>query len=149
MTEVANEQGRTTWTFWLVAVISLFWNAYGAYDYFMSKTGGDAYLRSVGMTEPQVAYFNAMPSWMTAVWAGGVWGAVLGSVLLLMRRRWALPVFVASFAGFLMSLVYAYGLSNGLAVNGPQVMVMQAVVAAGCAFFIWYAQLMVKRGVLS
>ena len=148
MTEVANDQRRTTWTFWLVAVISLFWNAYGAYDYFMSKTGGDVYLRSVGMTEPQVAYFNAMPSWMTAVWAVGVWGAVLGSVLLLLRRRWALPVFVASFAAFLMSLVYAYGLSSGLAVNGPQVIIMQAVIAAGCAFFVWYAQLMAKRGVL-
>src|SRR3712207_1087839 len=87
---------RTPWHLWLVGVLSLLWNGFGAYDYLMTNTQGDAYLRSMGLTEAQMAYYDAMPAWMTAVWAIGVWGATLGSVLLLLRRRWAVPVFTAS-----------------------------------------------------
>jgi hypothetical protein len=40
-----------------------------------------------------------MPAWMTGVWAIGVWGALAGSVLLLLRSKWAVHVFAASLAG--------------------------------------------------
>ena len=78
---------RTPWHLWLVGALGLLWNAYGGFDYFMSKTRGDAYLQSVGMTPEQIAHLNAMPPWMTAVWAIGVWGALLGAVLLLARAQ--------------------------------------------------------------
>jgi hypothetical protein len=136
------------WHLWLVGVLSLLWNAYGAYDYLMSHVGGDAYLAGMGMTEPQIAYFHAMPAWATAVWAVGVWGALLGSVLLIMRRRWALHAFAASLAGLLLSLAYAFLLSDGGAMMGEQGVVMYAVITTACVFFVWYAWAMSKRGVL-
>lgn len=144
-----SEANKTPWHLWAVGVLGLLWNSYGGYDYYMSNTGGDAYLRSAGMTDAQIAYFNDMPSWMTAVWAIGVWGALLGSVLLLLRSRWSLPVFIASCGGFVMSLIYAYALSNGGEVmSGPTVMIMQGVILAACLFFIWYARFASKRGIL-
>ena len=144
-----SEATKTPWHLWAVGVGSLLWNAYGGYDYVMSNTGGEAYLRSAGMTDAQISYFNAMPGWMTAVWAIGVWGALIGSVLLLMRSKWALHAFIASCAAFVMSLVYTYALSNGGEVMGGQaVMIMQGVILAGCLFFIWYAWFAAKRGML-
>ncbi len=134
--------------FWIVAVLALPWNAFGAFDYTMSKLQGDAYLNSTGMTDAQITYFNSMPTWMTAVWAIGVWGGLLGSVLLILRSRHAAPVFLVSLAAFLMSLVHSYVLSDGMSVMGPQVMVMNGVILAGCLFFPWYAQRMTKAGVL-
>jgi hypothetical protein len=140
---------RTPWHLWVVGVVGLLWNSFGGYDYFMSKTVGDAYLRQAGMTEPQIAYFNAMPDWMTAVWAVGVWGALLGSVLLLVRSKWALHVFIASLAAFVLSLVYAYALSNGAEVmGGTQYMIMNGIILAGCLFFAWYAWFAKKSGLL-
>jgi ribose/xylose/arabinose/galactoside ABC-type transport system permease subunit len=136
------------WHFWLVAVISVLWNSYGGYDYAMSQLKGDAYYQQMHMTEAQIAYMHAYPVWMVAVWAIGVWGAVLGSLLLLLRSRYAVPAFVASLAGFLVSLVYTYLLSDGSKVMGQSGMIMQLVILAGCLFFLWYAQLMAKRGVL-
>ena len=136
------------WHLWAVGVLGLLWNSFGAYDYFCSHTKGDAYMRQMGMTEPQIAYFHAMPAWMTAVWAVGVWGAVLGTILLLFRSRWAFHVYVASLVGFLLSLVYAYLLSDGASVMGQQTSIMNLVILAGCLFFVWYSRLMAKRGVL-
>lgn len=140
--------GRTPWHLWLVGAVAVLWNAYGCYDYLMSQTQGDAYLRQGGMTEAQIGYYHAMPPWMTAVWAIGVWGGALGAVLLLLRRRWAFHAFVASIAAYVLSLVYSRLMSNGGQVFGPDTLVMNAVILAACAFFCWYAWRMTKAGVL-
>lgn len=139
---------RTPLHLWVVGVLSLLWNAYGAYDYLMTQTGGDAYLRSMKMTETQIAYFHTMPTWTHGAWAIGVWGAIAGSVLLLLRREWALHAFVASLAGLAASLVYTFLLSDGGELMGPQASVMYVVITAACLVFVWYAWAMKKKGVL-
>jgi hypothetical protein len=130
--------GRVPWHLWAVGALGLLWNAYGGFDYVMSKTRGDAYLQSVGMTPEQIAHFNAMPAWMTVVWAVGVWGALLGALLLLMRSRYAVPAFVASLTAYVLSLVYAY-LISPMPGSGPALVIFQLVILAGCVFFAWYA----------
>jgi hypothetical protein len=139
---------KATWHLWLIGVLGLLWNGFGVYDYLMTVTQGEAYLRGMGMTDPQIAYFNAMPSWMTGVWAVGVWGALLGTVLLLLRSRWAVPAFRASIAALIISLLYTYVLSDGARVMGSQVVVMNAVVTTAAALFLWYASVMRRRGLL-
>ncbi len=146
MTHTAKQQ-KAPWHFWLVGLIGLPWNGFGAFDYFMSQSGGAAYLRSVGMTDAQIAYFGAMPTWAIGVWAIGVCGALAGTILLLLRSKWALPVYVISFLAFLLSLVYNDFLTNGGEVIGTN-WIMNFIIAAGCIFFIWYASAMQKRGLL-
>ncbi|MDB5474892.1 MAG: hypothetical protein JWP49_403 [Phenylobacterium sp.] len=136
------------WHYWVVTVVALFWNAFGAYDYFMSKTQGDAYLRKAGMTDVQIAHMHAYPAWMTADWAVGVWGAFLGALLLLARTRYAVHVFVVSLAAFVVMLAYTYLLSDGAKAMGQQGMIFNLVILAGCIFFAWYSWTMAKRGVL-
>jgi hypothetical protein len=136
------------WHYWLVTVVAIVWNAFGAYDYFMSKTGGDAYMKKAGMSDGQIAHMHAYPIWMTADWAIGVWGGLLGALLLLARTRYAFHVFVASLAAFVVMLVYTYGLTDGAKVMGQQGMIFNLVILAGCLFFVWYSRLMTKRGVL-
>lgn len=145
---VAAAEKKAPWHFWAVGVVGLVWNGYGAYDYFMSKTGGEAYLRSVGMTDAQIAHLNAMPFWMTAVWATGVWGAVLGTALLLLRNKLAVPVFFASLAAFVTSVVYSVLIEPAPHGDGMSAWLMHAVVFVGCAFFLWYSMRARKQGLL-
>lgn len=139
---------RAPWHLWVVGIVGVLWNAFGCYDYFMTETQGDAYMRAAGMNDAQIAYFHAMPGWMTAVWAIGVWGALLGSVLLLLRSKWALHVLVASLAAYVLSLVYTYALSDGASVAGEGMWIMQLVILIGCLFFAWYAWFASKNGLL-
>lgn len=148
MSELADTSRSTPWHFWLVAALSVLWNGFGAYDYTMSHVQGEAYLRSAGMTDAQMAYFNAMPAWMTAAWAIGVWASVAGALLLILRSKWTFHAFVVSLLGFLASLVYTHMLSNGGELMGQMGMIMNVVVAAALVFFVWYAQVMTRRGVL-
>lgn len=138
------------WHLWAVGGLSLLWNGFGAYDFVMSITQGETYWRASGMTDAMIAYYNAMPTWMYAPWILGVWGAVAGSILLLMRSRLAVHAFALSLLGALGSLVY--GLMNPMP-DLPEAMAAMAympyVIALIAAFLAWYAWTMQKKGVLS
>lgn len=148
MTDATSMTVKTPWHLWVVGVLGVLWNAYGCFDFTMTQLQGDAYLRGYDMTEAQIAYFHAMPAWTHVTWAVGVWGGMLGAVLLLLRRKWALHAFVLSFLGFIGGLIYSYGMSNAAEVMGETVWIMNLVIGAGCVFFIGYAGFATKRGVL-
>lgn len=144
-------KAATPWHLWAVGGISLLWNAFGGYDFVMSMTQGETYWRASGMTDAMIAYYNAMPAWMYAPWVLGVWGAVAGSILLLLRSRFAVHAFALSLIGALVSLLY--GLVIDKAPPPPPEMAAMAympyVIVVIAAFLAWYAWTMSKKGVLS
>lgn len=133
------------WHFWVIAVLSLLWNGFGGYDYTMSHVQGEPYYRQMGMTDAQIAMMNAYPSWMHAVWAIGVWGSVVGSVLLLLRSKFAFHAFGLSAVAAIGALAYDLVTPQAKAAMSP---VMPVVIVVVCLFFVWYASTMTKRGVL-
>jgi hypothetical protein len=139
---------KTPWHIWLIGVIAVLFNSIGVFDFVMSMAQGAEYQARAGMTPDQIAHYQQMPSWMTVVWAVGVFAAFLASILLLLRRKLALPVFVLSLAAFLISLLYTYVLTNGGAVMGQQMAITSAVIAGLLIFFSWYSRFMAVRGVL-
>ena len=135
----------TPWHLWAVGGLSLLWNGYGGYDYVMTQTNNAAYLAQ--FTPEQRAYFDGFPLWMEAVWAVGVWGAVLGSVLLLLRSKWAFHVFVASLIGFAASVVYGQ-MSGGAALMGTTGVAFSAAIFLLGLGFVMYSRMMTRKGVL-
>ena len=146
MTQASPAAARAPWHLWAIGVVAALWNGFACYDYTMTKIGGEAYLRANGLPEAIIAQYVASPVWYTAAWAIGVWGGLLGGLLLLLRRKWALYAFVASFAAFLLMVLYEYVLTSGGQLAGASGAVMTALIAAFCVFFIWYAWTAGKRG---
>lgn len=142
---MAEASVKAPWHVWLVGVFALLFNAIGVFDFVMNLWQGPAYLASAGMTPEQIAHYRGMPVWMMVVWAVGVFGAFGASVLLLLRRRLAMPVFVVSLVAFLVSLLYTYVLTNGGAVMGRQMAITSAVIAVLLVLFAWYARAMAAR----
>jgi hypothetical protein len=101
---------RTPMHLWIVGVLAILWNAFGCFDYVMTQTNNSDYLAQ--FTDAQRAYFQSFPAWMEAAWAVGVWGALLGSLLLLIRSRHAVLAYQASLAGLLIGTVYQYGIAD-------------------------------------
>lgn len=150
MTDTNTMTVRTPWHLWVVGVLSLLWNGFGAFDFISTTTRGEAYFRESGFDQPMIDYFNAMPTWMYVPWVLGVWGAVIGTILLLVRRRWAVHAFALSFLGALVSLIY------GKFIDAPpppppgmeMMQWMPFVILAIAAFLLWYAWSMANKGVL-
>jgi hypothetical protein len=135
----------TPWHLWAVGVVGLLWNGYGGYDYVMTQTNNAAYLAQ--FTADQRAYFDSFPIWMEVIWAVGVWGAVLGSVLLLLRSKWAFHAFLASLIAFAVSVVYGQ-MSGGSAVMGTTGVVFSAAIFLLGLGFVTYSRMMTRKGVL-
>ncbi len=145
---MTNTATKAPWHLWLIGVIAVLFNSIGVFDFVMSMINGAEYQASAGMTPDQIAHYQSMPGWMIIVWAVGVFGAFLASILLLMRNKLATPVFVVSLVAFLLSLIYHYVLSNGGDLLGQEMAIASAVIAALLVFFIVYSRAMVRRGVL-
>ena len=138
---------RTPWHLWVVGVLSLVWNALGGFDYVMTKTHNPKYL---GAFTPEVrAWFDSYPLWMNVAWALGVWTGILGSLLLLLRSRWAVHAFAVSLAGLAVSTVYQYligTMPESLRTNGGTGFTAVLWVVAG--LLLWYAVRQRASGVL-
>ena len=98
---------KAPWHRWFIGGVSLLFNAMGVMSYTMTKLD---MLAEAGMTPDQIAFMDAYPAWASAFWALGVWGAFAGSVLLLLRSRFAVPAMVVATIGLVGTTVYNYGL---------------------------------------
>ena len=145
---MTNDSTKTPRHLWLVGVIAVLFNFIGVFDFVMSMSKGATYMASAGMTPAQIAHYREMPSWMTVDWAVGVFGAFLASILILLKKKLAFPVFVLSLAAFLVSLLYTYVLTKSGDIMGSQMAMTSAVITALLVFFTWYSRFMTARGVL-
>lgn len=138
---------RTPAHLWIVGCVATLWNALGAFDYLMTQTRNEAYLAN--FTDPQRVYFESFPIWMEATWAFGVWGGLLGSLLLLARSRHAVTAFAVSLAGLAVSTVYQHVLSTPPAdmMTGAMIGMNVAIWAIAVGLLV-YALRMRRRGVL-
>lgn len=93
---------------WVVGALALLWNAFGAYDYLMTRTKGADYVDTMmpGTGEAMMAYINSFPLWASFGWGLGVWMGLAGSILLLMRHRLAVIAFGLSLAGAILGIGY-------------------------------------------
>lgn len=143
-------KAATPWHLWAVGVVSLLWNGYGAYLFIMSNTRGEAFYRELGMPQAMIDYQNAMPMWMYVPWTVGVWGALFGSILLLLRQGLAVWAFGLSLIGAVVSLLYGKVIDPAPA-PPPEMAVsawMPYAIAGIAALLAWYAWAMRGRGVL-
>jgi len=141
------EPARTPWHVWVAGAVALCWNAVSAFDYVMTQTRNEAYMAA--FTPEQLEYFYGFPAWVVATWAIAVWSGVLGSVLLLLRRRFAVPVFLASLVAMVLTTIHNYLLSNGLAIfadTGSRIFTGIIFVVAVALYL--YSRSLEKRGVL-
>ena len=76
---------KPTIGFWMIAVIAFIWNLMGAYMYIIQKYKTEAFESQY--TSMQLDMIYSMPAWATAAFAIAVFGGVLGSATLLMRKK--------------------------------------------------------------
>ncbi len=145
-------EGRTPVHLWIVGVLSLLWNGFGAFDYFMTRTKGAAWIDQMmpGVDGSKyMTYIDAFPLWASIGWGLGVWAAVAGSILLLIRSRHAVTAFTLSLIGAILGI--AYQLMNPVDIPemkaGFNAFVPYLVIILA-AFLVWYAWTQEKKGVI-
>lgn len=144
---------RTPAHFWIVGILALLWNCFGAYDYTMSNMRDADYIRSaMPGVDPSVAlaWMDAFPIYAKIGWALGVWGGLLGAILLLIRSRYAVWAFAVSMLGIVLSIGWQLAAAPpipGATQSGMTKIIPFVVIVIGL-FLLWYSWNAEKKGVL-
>lgn len=133
--------------FWIVSVLALLWNLAGAMAYI-----GQAYMPDevlAAMSEAERNLYESQPAWVTAAFAIAVWGGILACVFLLLRKKWAKPVFIISLLGVLAQMSYNFFMSETFEVYGASAMAMPIMVVIISIVLIWFSNKAIAKNWLT
>lgn len=144
------EAGKAPWHLWVVGIASFLWHCIPVSDYVGFKTKAAWYLESSGLKPEQIAWVDAYPMWADVGWALGIWGAMAGSLLLLLRSRHAVSAFFVSLVGLAVMSLYQVGLQarEYQALFGEGILIFLGFICIIAVALFFYARAMTAGGVL-
>lgn len=130
--------------FWVVTVIALLWNLFGVMNYLNQAFNQVALLEA--MDQAQREAFEGIPAWATAAFAIAVFSGTLASIGLLLRKKWAHPLFIISLIAAVAQFIHWLFISNAVEAFGPSTYGMPVVVILVGIFFIFFAKKGIEKG---
>jgi hypothetical protein len=140
---------KPTTAYWIIAGLLLSWNLLGLYMYYGQSTATAETFAAAGYSAEQVAFVLAEPIWAHSAYAIAVNAGVLGAILLLLRKAWAVPLFILSLVGALFQDLDAYVLRGALDYFDAAWLAIPITVLVICVFEIWYSNRAKAKGWLS
>jgi hypothetical protein len=141
---VTTSSVRPAW-FPVVASLLLLWNLFGIAMFFLQYTMTPEALAR--LPEDQRTLFESMPGWLWVVYAVAVLSGALGALMLLLRKRAAVPLFWVSLLAVLVQFGYTLLPGRAVEVLGPaQALPMPLTIIAVAALQVWVARRALARG---
>ena len=131
---------RVPISFWVVAGLGVIWNGFAVMVYWLTATHDQ---QTMAQTPPEMAIALAhTPSWAIAAWGLAVVAALAGSVLLILRRKLAVPAFAASLGGLLVLTIYQ------IASNMPMSLLQVVMIWLVALFLLRFSNSEAGKGLL-
>lgn len=132
--------GAPRW-FGAAAIAILLWEIFGCTTYVLHVTGDQATLPA-----EQAAMWAATPAWSVAAYALAVWVGLAGAVVLVMRRRLAEPLLLASLIAVLVQFSSLLLVAELREATPPGAWVMPAFIIIVCAAIWLFARRARQQG---
>ena len=127
--------------FWIAAGLALLFEAVGCFMYIAQVTADRA-----ALPLDQRAMWDATPTWMVAAYATAVWVGLIGSVLLLMRRKLAVPILLLSLIAVIVQFSGLFLVPQLRQTVPDTALVMPIIIIVACYLVFQLARLAGKRG---
>lgn len=146
-THSIGKAGATPKWFWVIAGIFIIWNLIGAANYLGAAYATPETLADSGYTAEQAAFLLDMPAHYMAVFALAVWSGLAASILFILRKRLAVPVFI--FSAVMVVVSFILDVTGGtFTVLGNGYMAMMCVVVALAIIEVFVARKAHSRAIL-
>ncbi len=130
--------------YWVVSIVALLWNLIGVATYLMSVTMSQETLAQ--FSEAERSLYTDIPAWVTSAYAIAVFGGTIACVALLLRKSWAMHVFLISLLAILVQMGHALFITPMLEVKGGGAAVLPVLIIVVAIFLFWYASAAKKKG---
>ena len=130
--------------YWAVAVLALLWNLFGLFSFYYHLTASPDIVSTWPDVQQRIA--AETPRWIFVPFAVATIGGVLGSLGLLLGRRWAVPVLLLSLLAILVQFGSIYAITPTWALTGIGGAILPLCIALVGLFLWWYARRAAARG---
>ena len=130
--------------FWIMSVIALLWNLMGVFNYLNQAFNQIAILESLDQAQREA--FEGIPAWATAAFAIAVFAGLAGSIGLLLRKKWARPLFVISLIAAVAQFIHWLFISNAVEAFGPSIYTMPIIVVIIGLYLIFFSKQGIQKG---
>jgi len=128
--------------FWIIAVIALIWNGMGVMAYLTRAFITDEMIATLPK-EQQAEFLVVLPSWVTAAFAIAVFSGFLGTICLLLKKKFAATLFLLSAVAAITQHIYLF---MNVEISS---LVMPIMIILECIFLVWYSKDAAKKGWIS
>lgn len=134
------------WSFWLIGIIALIWNALGAANYIAQLDPAMV----ATYPESHRAVIDGRPAWATGAFALAVFGGAIGCILLLLKKSAANYFFIASLLGVIVTMVHTFRIEGSIAGSSSTDIILTVLSPLLVAIFlVWYFRWTRKKGWIS
>ena len=133
--------------FWIIGVAALIWNLLGIVIYVGQVTMSPEALAR--LTEDQQNLITSTPAWANAAWAIAVNAGAFGSLSMLLRKSWAIPLFLISLIAIVIQDIEAFVLRDAYGVVGINSLIIPSMVFVIAIALFLYARVAKSKGWLS
>ncbi|MFT4568605.1 MAG: hypothetical protein ACI9FN_003574 [Saprospiraceae bacterium] len=123
-------------SFKIIAVLAILWNLFGVFSFI-----GHAFIPEqtfAGMTADQKTFMDGYPAWGFIVFGTAVTTGLLGSIGLLLRKKWAILLFLISLITLLINQFYPILFTNYMEIFGGASTLILPIILAAVAIALWY-----------
>jgi len=90
--------------------------------------------------------YENIPIWATAAFAIAVIAGTIGALGLLLRKKWAHPVFLVSLLGIVIQQIHIFFISGIMKNAEISTMIMPAMILLIAIFLLFFSKRMIRQG---
>ncbi|TVZ55017.1 hypothetical protein OD91_0258 [Lutibacter sp. Hel_I_33_5] len=135
---------------WLlgISIFAIIWNAMGVNMYLQQAYKTDSF-KAMYQDPKILEMVENTPSWVMGAFAIAVFAGVIGSLLLLLKKKLAKSVLLISLIAVLAQMTYNVFISGAMEVYGPGAVIMPIVTLVFSFFLYWYSKKVDAKGILT
>lgn len=129
--------------YWVVAIFFLLWNLMGLGAFFGQVFMTEDAIKSLPVAEQEL--YNSYPMWVYVLFAIAVFGGTIGSIGLIMKKKWAKLTFIISLIAIVPQMTYNIFFTETCEVYGAGAAVMPIMIVIVGIFLVWYSNWLIKK----
>ncbi|MBL4725046.1 MAG: hypothetical protein JKY73_06735 [Lutibacter sp.] len=130
--------------FWVIAIFFLLWNIMGIISFFGHTFISDESLAKLPEKEREL--YGDYPIWTTIIFAIAVFGGFIGSIGLVLKKKWAKMAFIISLVAIIPQMIHNVFFTKSMEVYGQgQAMTMPIMVVVFGMFLVWYSNMAINK----
>lgn len=130
-----------------IVIIALLWNLIGVINFFIQINLSEEAIAA--LPEAEQALMNSTPLWSLVAFALGVFGGTIGSLGLLMQKKWAFYPLLFSLVGVVAQMTYWLFFTQAVDVYGSETYTMPVLVILVAFFLLRLAKKGIAKGYLN